>query len=336
MATLIAIFMFFLDIEDTKQKAWQIIKPDLMAENSNLKNENAHLKKEIESLKKQNMRLKKSVDAFENNYLALKDAARDCDLIESMFPNDLPESLTEERYEIRRIYRELIAEKKRWDQYQQAQYQNIIESTLEPVDIEIQSLNLENEENMEYFRELEGALKLHKRLVRDVRMFHDEIQFQKKQFNAQQQYQLYDLKFRLGPFARESALVDALQQAMSALSAGIYQQEALEVIDRLGEEFTKPVEQLYERLQDNTESPIPANYNYNIYIVYGKKLMDYSDTLAQQSQITLDPSAPGELDFFNRRLSQSFFDLYHVGLNETISSTHLDLEELEQNIHSIH
>lgn len=335
-AILIAISVFILDIEEVKQKAWQIIKPDLMAQNSNLRNKNELLKSENESLKSQNLRLKRYLDAYEKNFIELKDAATNCCQDESIFPDDFPEALTEERFEIRQIYRELLAEKNLWDQYQQAQYKNILESTLEPADIEIQKLNLENEENMEYFNELKAALKLHKRLIRDVRMFHDEIQFQKKQLDAQQEYQLYDLKFKLtNPFARESALVDALQQAMSALSAGIYQQEAVEVIDRLGDELTKPIDQYYERLQDATASSSPTNYNYNIFMLSGKKLMDYSNTLSQQSSIYLDPSTLGELDYFNRRLSQSFYDLYQVGLNETISSTHLDLEQLEQDIDSM-
>ena len=336
IATLIAIFVYNLDIEEAKQKAWQIIKPDLVSENSNLKNENAQLKSRNESLKKQNMRLKRYLDTYEHNFIELKDAAANCCQNESVFPDDLPDALTEERFEIRQIYRQLLAEKNRWDQYQQAQYKNILESTLEPEDIEIQNLNLENEENMEYFDKLKGALKLHKRLIRDVRMFHDEIQYQKKQLDAQQQYRLYDLKFKLNdPFARESALVDALQQAMSALSAGIYRQEAVEVIDRLGNVFTKPVEQFYEHLKKDNDAPVAAGYNYNIYMVFGKKLMNYSDTLAKQSSIYLDPSTLGELDYFNRRLSQSFYDLYLVGLNENISSTHLDLEQLEQDIHSM-
>jgi hypothetical protein len=72
-----------------------------------------------------------------------------------------------------------------------------------------------------------------------------------------------------------------LQQAMSALSAGIYQQEAVEVLDRIGDEFTKPIQQLYEQQQDTTASPVPTKYNYNFYTVFGKKLLDYSDTLAQ-------------------------------------------------------
>ena len=336
IAILIASAMLILDIEEAKQKAWQLIKPDLMAQNSNLRNENELLKSKNESLKNQNLRLKRYLDAYEHNFIELKDAAANCCQNGSIFPDDLPEALTEERFEIRQIYRQLLAEKNRWDQYQQAQYKNILESTLEPEDIIIQNLNLENEENMEYFNELEGALELHKRLIRDVRLFHDEIQFQKKQLDAQQEYQLYDLKFKLNnPFARESALVDALQQAMSALSAGIYQQEAAGVLDRLGDELTKPIDQYYERLQDATASGSPTKYNYNIFMVSGKKLMDYSNTLAQQSSIYLDPSTLGELDYFNRRLSQSFYDLYQVGLNETISSTHLDLEQLEQDINSM-
>jgi hypothetical protein len=336
IATLIAIFMLILNIDTVKQKAWQIIKPDLMADNSNLRNANELLKSENESLKNQNLRLKRYLDAYEHNFIELKDAATNCCQNESMFPDDLPDALTEERFEIRQIYRQLLAEKNLWDQYQQAQYKNILESTLEPEDIEIQNLNLDNEANMEYFNELGDALKLHKRLIRDVRMFHDEIQYQKKHLDAQQQYQLYDLKFKLkDPFARESALVDALQQAMSALSAGIYQQEAVEVIDRLGNELTKPIDQYYERLQDATASASPTRYNYNIFMVSGKKLMDYSNTLAQQTSIYLDPSTLGELDYLNRRLSQSFYDLYQVGLNETISSTHLDLELLEQELDSI-
>jgi hypothetical protein len=338
MAALIAIFMFFLNINGTRQKAWQLVIPDLMEENASLKNENEGLKSKIVSLNKQNMSLKKYIDAYENNFIELKDAAGNCNQIESMLSNDLPEKLTKERFEIRQIYRQMLSEQKRWDQYQQAQYKNVLESTIEPDVIESQSLDLENQENMVYFLELESALKLHKRLIRDVRLFHDEIQYQKKQLHAQQEYELYDLKFKLGPFARVSALVDALQQAMSVLSAGIYQQEAVEVLDRIGDEFTKPIQQLYEQQQDTTEtpSPVPTKYNYNFYAVFGKKLMDYSDSLTTQSSITLGFSAFGELDFFNRRLSDSLYDLYLVGQDEAINQTDLDLEELEQVLHSRH
>jgi hypothetical protein len=91
------------------------------------------------------------------------------------------------------------------------------------------------------------------------------------------------LKFNLAPFARESALVDALQQAMSAMSAGVYQAEAEEVLDRIGEELTKPIRLLQEQQQDISESTVSSGYNYNLYTVYGKKLMDYSETLARLS-----------------------------------------------------
>jgi hypothetical protein len=332
VAALIAIFVFILEINGMGLKTWQLIKPDLIEENASLKIENARLRSNIAGLHKQNMNLKKYLDAYENNFISLKDAARNCCRSESMLPADFPEGLTKERFEIRHIYREMLIEKKRWDQYQQLQYENVLESRVEPHVIEAQSLNLEYEDNEHYFSELEGALKLHKRLIRDVRLFHDEIQYQKKQLQEQQPYQLYDLKFKLGPFAREAALVDALQQAMSALSAGIYQREAVEVLDRIGEAFTKPIQQIYEQ-QHAAESPAPARYNYNLYTVYGKKLMDYSDTLARQSEITLGPSAFGELDFFNRRLFDSLYDLYEVGQDEAIDPTHLDIEELEQVLH---
>jgi len=330
IAILSAVFIFLLDINGTRQKAWQLIKPDLLEKNANLKNDNDYLKREIDSLNKLNRSLRKYLDVYEVNFIELKDAVRDCYPIESMFPNDFPEALTSERFEIRQLYRELLSEKKRWDQYQQAQYEGILEKTLEPVVIDSQGLKLENKEHMQYFLQLEAVLKLHRRLIRDVRLFHDEIQYQKKQRSAQQEYKLYDIKFKLAPFALESALTDALQQAMSALSAGIYQQEAVEVIDRIGEEFTKPIRQLYEQLQDSPESPIRTNYNYNLYTLYGKKLMDYSDTLSRQSSIMLAPSAFGELDFFNRRMAESLYDLYQVGQYENIDPENLDLEELER------
>jgi uncharacterized protein YjaG (DUF416 family) len=334
VAALIAILILLFNVKETKDKAWQLLKPDIIAENARLNEENEGLIREIGSLTKQNRRLKTYLDAYENNFIALKDAAGNCNQIQSMLPIDLPAELGHERFEIRQIYRQMLGEKKRWDQYQQEQYKNILERTVEPVVVEIQDLNLANEENLEYFQELESALKLHRRLIRDVRLFHDEIQFQKKQRHAQQPYELYDLKFKLGPFTRESALVDALQQAMSALSAGIYQQEAVSVLDRIGEEFTKPIQQLYDQQLDTTESPVPTQYNYNFYTVFGKKLIDYSDTLAVQSSITLGPSALGELDFFNRQLSESLYDLYQVGQDEAINPAHLDLDELEQVLNS--
>jgi hypothetical protein len=62
--------------------------------------------------------------------------------------------------------------------------------------------------------------------------------------------------------------------------------------------------------------------------------MDYSDTLFRQSSITLSPSAFGELDFINRRLSECLYDLYQAGQYEAINPSYLDIDELEQVLHS--
>ena len=327
---LITIFLFLFNVWGVWDKTGCLIKPDLIAENAQLKTENERLTGKIDGLKKQNKSLKTLLDAYEHNYIALKDAAGNCNKIPSMLSVDLPGELTKERFEIRHLYHQMLSEKNSWDKYRQDEYKTILENTVEPVVVEIQGLKLEFKENMEYFSELESALKLHKRLIRDVRLFHDEIKFQKKQLYAQQPYELFDLKFKLAPFTRESALVDALQQAMSALSAGIYQQEAVAVLDRIGDEFTKPIQQLYEQQLETTEIPVLNKYNYNFYTLFGKKLMDYSVTLAEQSAIPLDSSAFGELDFFNRQISESLYDLYQVGQNEAIDPNYLDVDELEQ------
>ncbi len=333
-AVAIVIFMFLFNVKGTKNKIWQIFQPGLIQENADLKEENERLMREVADLTKQNLSLSQYLDAYEKNFMALKDASGKFDPRQSLLPIDLPDALTKERFEVRQRYRQMRSEKKRWDHYQREQYKDILESTVEPEVIGSQGLDLIDEENIEYFLEMESALKLHRRLIRDVRLFHDEIQYQKKQLHAQQPYELYDLKFKLGPFTRESALVDAMQQAMSALSAGIYEQEAMEVLDRIGDEFTKPIQQLYEQQLDTAEFPAPLKYNYNFYTVFGKKLMDYSDTLARQSAVTLGPSAFGELDFFNRRMSESLYDLYLVGQDEVINPAHLDLDELEHVLHS--
>jgi hypothetical protein len=330
-AALMAIFLLVFNIGGAKNKIWHLIKPDLISQNAQLKNENERLIGKINALKNQNKSLKTILDAYEHNFIALKDSAGNCDQIPPVLPIDLPAELMQERFEIRQMYRQMLGEKRRWDQLQQEKYKTILESTVEPVVDEIQGLNLANVENIEYFHELESALKLHRRLIRDVRVFHDEIKFQKKQLHAQSHYALYDIKFELNdPFARNSALVDALQQAMSALSAGIYVEEAVEVLDRIGDAFTDPIQQLYEQEQDKNESALLSQYNYNFYTLFGKKLMDYSDSLAEQSDIPLDSVAFGELDFFNRRISESLYDLYQVGQEEAIDPNHLDVDELEQ------
>ncbi|MBW2435847.1 MAG: hypothetical protein PVH74_13550 [Desulfobacterales bacterium] len=335
-AALMAIFLFLFNVGGTKDKIWHLIKPDLIAQNTELKTENQRLKRQIAGLKNENKRMKTVLDAYEQNFIALKDSAGNCSRIQSVPPFDLPADLVKERFGIRQMYRQMLGEKKRWDQYQQEKYNGILEDTIEPVVVEIQDLNLEDEENLKYFQELESALKLHRRLIRDVRIFHDEIKYQKEQLRAQQPYELYDLKFKLAPFTRESALVDALQQAMSALSAGIYEQEAVEVLDRIGDAFTRPIQQLYEQPEDNTKTSLLSQYNYNFFTLFSEKLMDYSDRLAEQSAIPLESSAFGELDYFIRELSENLYNLYRAGQQEAISPDYLDLDELERILNAGH
>lgn len=304
----------------------------LVEKNKEIKDKYDGLITKLAALHKQNRRLKKYLDLYENNFIELNDAARDCNRSQSMKSIHIPEELSGESLKIRQIYGQMLNEKQRWDQYQLEQYHDILETTLEPVVVESQALELTNPDNMDHFQDLEKALRLHRRLIRDVRLFHDEIKFKKQQHRAENEYDLFDLKYELAPFARESALVDAMQQAMSALSAGIYQEEALEVLDRIGNEFTKPIHQIHE--QEITGSPLSAPYDYNLYAVFGRKLMEYSDTLSRQSAIELGPFAFGELDFFNRRLTESLYDLYLIGQDEEFEFDNLDLEELERLINT--
>jgi prefoldin subunit 5 len=334
LAILIAGLALLLSTDATFDRVWQRLKPQMIQQNADLRAQNEQLKHEISALEKQNTRLRNHLDEYERNLSELRYVAAECEKIESMLPADLPAGIKKERFEIRRLYRELLGEKNRWDQYQQQKYAGILEDTIEPRVVDSQSLKLENKENLDHFVELEKGLALHRRLIRDVRLFHDEIQFQKEQRYARQDYELYDLKFQLPPFARESALTDALQQAMSALSAGIYQEEAIEVLSRIGEALTQPIQQLNAQLRDTSESGDAHRYNYDLYTVYGKKLMQYADSLTRQSAITLAPSAFGELDFFNRKVFDSLYDLYEVGRDGTIDPADLDLKELERIINS--
>lgn len=248
----------------------------------------------------------------------------------------LPGKLREERFETQQFYLELLEEKQQWDRYQQDQYKTILESTVEPEILELQYLNLVNEDNMAYFVQLKTALKLHTRLLRDIRIFNDEVQFQKNQPQGQPPYQLYELKFKLSPFARESALSDALQQAMSTLSIGVYQQEAMDVIERLCDEFIKPVRELNDQ-QAGIKAPLVSKaYNYNIYMVFAKKLMGHATSLSGQSSIHLMSSSMGALDHINRRLFQSFNDLYQIAISGAIPSDYLNLDVLEKNLYALY
>ena len=58
IGTLIVILTFVFNIGATRDKAWHLIKPDLIAQNSELKTENQRLKHSVSSLEKQNKRMK--------------------------------------------------------------------------------------------------------------------------------------------------------------------------------------------------------------------------------------------------------------------------------------
>ena len=308
------------------------IRSDLLAVNMKLRTENEKLKEDIKELIEQNHRLKKVLASRTLQFSMFNKTAEETWRSENLHLQDPIEGLSEESFLNQQIYRALLAEKKRWDAFQEAHYQDILERTLEPVVVGSQYLTFEDEDNRTRFLEIESALNLHKLLIRDVRLFHDEVQYRQKQIHEDPAYQLYDLKFNLEPFAMESAIADALQQAMSAMGAGIYPQEATEVIERLGGEFIEPIREFSEWLEDPTDSSDFVLYNYNFYVVFGKKLMNYADNLARQSLIPLAPSALSELDFFSRRIEQSFVRLYEAGSRDGIDSMLLDMEVLEQEI----
>ncbi len=303
---------------------------DLLNANAELKTENEKLAEEIEGLLKQNQRLKKGLVSRTIQFSMLRDVVREPLQSSPTHSQNIKQGLDNESFLNQQIYRALLAEKKRWDEYHQAQYQNILESTIEPALVDSQYLIFEDEKNRETFLEIENTLNLYKMLIRDVRLFYDEVQYRQRQIQEDPSYELYDLKFNLEPFARESAIADALQQAMSAMGAGVYPQDAAQVLDRLGTATIQPIQELSEWLEDPKDSTAPEPYNYNFYIVFGKKLISYADTLARQSLVPLAPSALGELDFFSRRMSQSLLRLYEAGGQGILDSTLLDMEVFEE------
>ena len=303
---------------------------DLLNDNAELKTENEKLAKEIEGLLKQNQRLKKGLVSRTIQFSMLSEVAREPGQSSINHSQKFMQGLDNESFLNQQIYRALLAEKNRWDEYHQTQYQNILESTIEPAVVDSQYLIFEDEKNRETFLEIENTLNLYKRLIRDVRLFHDEVQYRQQQIQEDPAYELYDLKFNLQPFARESAIADALQQAMSTMGAGIYPQDAAQVLERLGTATIKPIQELSEWLEDPKDSSAPEPYNYNFYIVFGKKLINYADTLARQSMVPLAPSALGELDFFSRRMSQSLVRLYEAGDQGLLDSTLVDMDAFEE------
>jgi hypothetical protein len=328
----LAVVIYFVGKGDLLEKVRSHIRSDLVTANAKLVAENEKYKDKIDLLQKQIHLLEKALVSRTIQFSSLDDATLDTRESKINYSMDPLENLDQESFLNQQIYRALRAERKRWDVYQQTQYQDILESTLEPAVVDSQYLNFEDQDSREAFLEIENALNLHKRLIRDIRLFHDEVQYRQKRLDEDPFYQLYDLKFNLEPFARESAIADALQQVMSAMGAGIYPQESAQVLDRLGQAFIQPIQDLSEWLEDPAETVKPRLYNYNFYIVFGKKLMNYADTLARQSFIPLAPSAIGELDFFSRRIAQSLVQLREAGGQGALDSTLLDMETLEREV----
>lgn len=328
----LAVVIYFVGKGDLLEKVRSHIRSDLVTANAKLVAENEKYKDKIDLFQKQIHLLEKALVSRTIQFSSLDDATLDTRESRINYSMDPLENLDQESFLNQQIYRALRAERKRWDVYQQTQYQDILESTLEPAVVDSQYLNFEDQDSREAFLEIENALNLHKRLIRDIRLFHDEVLYRQKRLDEDPFYQLYDLKFNLEPFARESAIADALQQVMSAMGAGIYPQESAQVLDRLGQAFIQPIQDLSEWLEDPAETVKPRLYNYNFYIVFGKKLMNYADTLARQSFIPLAPSAIGELDFFSRRMAQSLVQLREAGGQGALDSTLLDMETLEREV----
>ena len=300
------------------------------AELRNLRHDNEQLRKDIERLKSQYLHLRKYLNTYAPHDMRYSDLSSRENSIQFQASPELPPGLSGEDLHVQQAYHQMLLEKQFWDGHLLEQYKDILTAALEPAFMKLPPVK--NEESLKYFDELTASLRLHKKLIRDVRIFHSEIQFQQKHDGGDPAYKAYDYKLRLDPFARESSIADAMQQALSALSTGVYHQEAVEVLDRLGDEFTQPVRQEYERMLSSDGEPAAINYNFNIFLTFAKKIMDYTDTLASQSSIPLAPKALDELDYLHRQLKQSFNDLYEIGQQETIDAAFLDMEELERSI----
>jgi hypothetical protein len=328
----LVVVIYIVGKGDLVETVRSYIRADLLTANARLRAENEKFKEAIEGLVKQNLRMKKALVSRTIQFSLLNGDAMEPWQSRINPSQDSIESLYKESFLNQQIYRALLAEKKRWDDYHLTHYQDVLEGTLEPAVVDSRYLIFQDEDSRETYLEIENALNLHRRLIRDIRLFHDEVQYRQKQLPEDPSYRLYDLKFNLEPFARESAMADSLQQAMSAMGAGIYPRESAQVLDRLGEAFIEPIQELAAWLEDPTDATGPGPYNYNFYIVFGKKLINYADTLARQSLIPLAPQALGELDYFSRRITQGLVQLYEAGGQGNIDSTLLDMEVLAQDV----
>jgi len=306
------------------------IRSDLLSEITRLNAMITTLEQQIAQLAQQNRHLKKALVGRTFRFSLLEQAFPVSDVADAPNPQSPFNALSAESMLIRQIYKALLAEKERWDTYQQNQYQSILAGTLEPIIVESEYLDFVDGDSRDLFLEIENTLHLHRRLIRDIRLFHDEVRYRDKRIQEDPSYELFDLKLNLEPFARESAIADALQQSLSALGAGVYQTEAAETLERLGGIFVAPIQVLSDWLAAADTTSGPKAYNYNFYIVFGKKLIDYADSLAGQTMIPLAPSAFGELDFFRRRIGQSLIQLHEAGSQSQIDARILDMEVLER------
>ncbi len=244
----------------------------------------------------------------------------------------LPEDLRQESIAIQNLYRTWVAENEQWDRYRSGQYSEVLDTLEEPAPVESLAMDLENEENRKYFLELEDAIELHTLLIRSVRSFHDEFQFQEGQQNPVGVH-MYESKFTLHSPAREAALIYAIFETLSALSVGLHRYEALATLDRLVLEYTETIRKLPHALNRVTEdSPFVASYNYSFYVIYTTRLITFLDELLRAPSLKLSPGVEGEFYAVKQRLHQSLYDLYQLGQSHPVLAERLDLVELEQQV----
>ena len=141
---LTAVFYSVLE-EDLLEKVWPCIRSDLLTANAKLRVENEGLKDAMAVLEKQNRQLKKALLDWVSQFSTLDhDILTTRESSISSFQGPI-RNLDKESFLNQQIYRALLAERKRWDAYQQSQYQGILETTLEPAVVSSQHLTFEDD-----------------------------------------------------------------------------------------------------------------------------------------------------------------------------------------------
>ena len=108
------------------EKVRSHIRSDLVTANAKLVAENEKFKDKIDLLQKQILLLEKALVSQTIQFSALDDAAPDTKASKNIYSMDPLENLDQESFLNQQIYRALRAERKRWDGYQQIQYQDIL------------------------------------------------------------------------------------------------------------------------------------------------------------------------------------------------------------------